>query len=122
MSRTGKIAGIAALAGLMMTVAIVAVTRPSAPAPAARLAVPAEGGRDRLARELDRCATLTMPDSGCEAAWAANRRRFFLQDDPAPLSEQVDDDDRASDVTHTDMPGKETAPFADADRAESATP
>ena len=32
MSRTAKIAGIAALAGMMMTVAIVAVTRPDEPA------------------------------------------------------------------------------------------
>lgn len=84
MSRTAKIAGVAALAGLMMTVAILAVTHDRTPAPPPRLAVPVEGGRDRLAHELDRCATLTMPDSGCEAAWAANRRRFFRQDMPAP--------------------------------------
>ena len=38
-------------------------------------------GRTRLDRELERCATLTMPDSGCEAAWAENRRRFFRQGD-----------------------------------------
>lgn len=84
MSRTAKIAGVAALAGLMMTVAIVAVTQPREPAPAPPLVVPAEEGQDRLARQLDRCATLTMPDSGCEAAWAANRRRFFRQDGPTP--------------------------------------
>lgn len=84
MSRTTKIAGVAALAGMMMTVAIVAVIRPREPAPAPRLAVPAVAGYDRLARELDRCATLTMPDSGCEAAWAENRRRFFRQDKPSP--------------------------------------
>ena len=83
MSRTAKIAGIAALAGMMMTVAIIAITRPDEPAPAPALALPAEESQHRLARELDRCATLTMPDSGCEAAWAANRRRFFRQDDPA---------------------------------------
>ncbi|MCZ4340332.1 putative entry exclusion protein TrbK-alt [Sphingomonadaceae bacterium G21617-S1] len=86
MSRTAKIAGVAALAGLMMTVAIVAAVRPDEPAPPPRLAAPAEGGRDRLARELDRCATLTMPDSGCEAAWAENRRRFFRQDEGAPAT------------------------------------
>lgn len=90
MSRTAKIAGVAALAGLMMTVAIVAVTRSSAPAPSPRLAMPAEEGHDRLARELDRCATLTMPDSGCEATWAANRRRFFRQDAPTPDTERDD--------------------------------
>ena len=83
MSRTAKIAGVAGLAGLMMTVAIVVAVRPEAPAPSPRLTMPAEGGGDRLARELDRCATLTMPDSGCEAAWAENRRRFFRQDEPA---------------------------------------
>jgi len=83
MSRTAKIAGVAALAGMMMTVAIVAVTHDRANAPLTPAAVRAPEGQNRLARELDRCATLTMPDSGCEAAWAANRRRFFRQDDPA---------------------------------------
>jgi conjugative transfer region protein TrbK len=84
MSRTAKIAGVAALAGMMMAVAIVAVTDDRKPVPAPHVAVPAVEGRGRLARELDRCATLTMPDSGCEAAWAANRRRFFHQDMPTP--------------------------------------
>ncbi|MCI4591098.1 putative entry exclusion protein TrbK-alt [Sphingobium sp. BYY-5] len=83
MSRTVKIAGVAALAGLMMTVAIVAAVQPDEPAPPPPFALPAEAGQDRLARELDRCATLTMPDSGCEAAWAENRRRFFSQDEGA---------------------------------------
>ena len=45
----------------------------------------------RLARELDRCASLTKPDSGCEAAWAVNRRRFFRQDEPPPEIERVKD-------------------------------
>lgn len=84
MSRTAKIAGVAALAGMMMAVAIVAATDDRKPASAPHLVLPADEGRDRLARELDRCATLTMPDSGCEAAWAANRRRFFHQAMPAP--------------------------------------
>lgn len=83
MSRTVKIAGVAALAGLMMTVAIVAAVRPDEPAPPPPFAQPAEAGRGRLARDLDRCAMLTMPDSGCEAAWAENRRRFFRQDEDA---------------------------------------
>ena len=86
-SRTAKIAGMAALAGLMMTVAIVAAE----PAPTPPLVLPADEGQARLARELDRCASLTMPDSGCEAAWAANRRRFFRQDEPAPATERGDD-------------------------------
>ena len=28
--------------------------------------------------------TLTMPDAGCEAAWAANRRRFFGEEGSRP--------------------------------------
>ena len=84
MSRTAKIAGVAAVAGLMMAVALVAATQDRAPAPSMTPAMLRDAeGRNRLARELDRCATLTMPDSGCEAAWAENRRRFFRQDDPA---------------------------------------
>ena len=62
MSRTAKIAGVAALAGLMMTVAIVAAVQPDEPAPAPPLVLPADEGQARLARELDRCASLTMPD------------------------------------------------------------
>ena len=81
-SRTAKIAGVAALAGLMMAVAIVAATDRPEPAPMLPTALREDAHNGRLARELDRCATLTMPDSGCEAAWAENRRRFF--DQPAP--------------------------------------
>jgi conjugative transfer region protein TrbK len=90
-SRTAKIAGMAALAGLMMTVAIVAAVQPDEPAPTPPLVLPADEGQARLARELDRCASLTIPDSGCEAAWAANRRRFFRPDEPAPATERGDD-------------------------------
>ena len=82
-SRTTKIAGVAALAGLMMTVAIVAAIHKPEPASAPPAVVRGDERNDHLARELDRCATLTMPDSGCEAAWAENRRRFFRQDAPA---------------------------------------
>lgn len=85
-SRTAKIAGVAALAGLMMTVAIVAVVQPDESAPPPR-ALPAVEGQARLVRELDRCSTLTMPDTGCEATWAANRRRFFRQEEPASQTE-----------------------------------
>lgn len=82
-SRTIRLAGVAALAGMMMAVAILAAVHPPAPplaSPAAERAGPRD---DALARALDRCATLTMPDAGCEAAWAANRRRFFRQTEPA---------------------------------------
>ena len=42
MSRTAKIAGVAALAGMMMTVAIVAAVQPDEPAPAPPLILPTD--------------------------------------------------------------------------------
>jgi len=87
-SRTAKIAGVAALAGLMMTVAIIAATDDPGPAPSSVATMGGGERHDHLKRELDRCATLTMPDRGCEAAWAENRRRFFRQDDTAPGTER----------------------------------
>lgn len=76
-SRNAKIAGVAALVGTMVAVAIVAATRAPAPAPALPIAMRGDPLPTRLDHELDRCSTLTMPDAGCEAAWAENRRRFF---------------------------------------------
>ena len=83
MPAAAKIAGVAALAGLMMTVAIVAaVSPPRASGPSNAAAARPE--RDPLAAELARCRTLTMPDSGCEAAWDAHRRRFFGEEGNRP--------------------------------------
>lgn len=91
MSRGAKIAGVMALAGMMMAVAIVAATgerrSPAIEAPASP-----RSGRDPLAAELARCRTLTMPDAGCEAAWEAHRRRFFGEDEQPsadPVSKQT---------------------------------
>jgi len=75
MGRTAKIARVATLAGFMLTVAIVSVTRPAQPvAPAS---APVAAALETPAVDLRRCRTITMPDSGCEAAWEAKRRRFF---------------------------------------------
>ncbi|WP_319798412.1 putative entry exclusion protein TrbK-alt [Nitrobacter sp.] len=82
MSRSAKIAGVAALAGMMMAVVIVGARTHDRQTLQAPAAMPASVAPDPLARELDRCATLTMPDSGCEAAWAESRRRFFGEDRP----------------------------------------
>lgn len=76
-SRTTKVAGVATLTGIMVAVAIVAITRPGNRQSIRLPAVRAEVPPTRLARELDRCSTLTKPDSACEAVWAENRRRFF---------------------------------------------
>ena len=80
MSRTGKIAGIAALAGMMLAIGILGLRERPAP-PREIIPIAGSEGDEHLASELERCATLTMPDSDCEAAWAANRRRFFRQGD-----------------------------------------
>jgi len=79
MSRTAKIAGVAAVAGMMVTVGIVSVSQPE-PAP---VTVPAADELSDAVSEADlrRCRTITMPESGCEAAWEAKRRHFFGRDD-----------------------------------------
>jgi conjugative transfer region protein TrbK len=83
MSAAAKIAGVATLAGFMMTVAVIAaVTEPRVPEAVNAAATRAE--RDPLAAELARCRALTMPDSGCEAAWAAHQRRFFGKEGTQP--------------------------------------
>jgi len=65
----------------MLAVAVAALREPHDPPLEVILPMLEEADRQKvLARELKRCATLTMPDSGCEAAWAENRRRFFRQD------------------------------------------
>ena len=70
MPRTAKIAGVAALAGLMMTVAIAAAVQPDEPAPAPPLVLSADDGQARLARELDRFVARNGDpnDAGCETA------------------------------------------------------
>lgn len=79
MSRTTKIAGVAALAGMMVAVGIVSVSRPE-PAPAT-VSTARDLPAATSAVDLRRCRTITMPESGCEAAWEAKRRHFFGRDD-----------------------------------------
>lgn len=79
MNRTAKIAGVAALAGMMVTIGIVSVSRPE-PEPAT-VPVASELPNATSAADLRRCRTITMPESGCEAAWEAKRRHFFGRDD-----------------------------------------
>jgi conjugative transfer region protein TrbK len=79
MGRNAKIAGVAALAGMMVTVGIVSASRPAPIAstvPTTRKPVAAA-----LAADLRRCRTITMPESGCDAAWEAKRQHFFGRDD-----------------------------------------
>lgn len=79
MSRTAKIAGVAVLAGMMLTVAVVSTSRPQQPPHAT--SPTREPVAEQLAADLRRCRTITIPDSGCEAVWEAKRRHFFGRDD-----------------------------------------
>ena len=127
MSRNAKVAGVAALGGIMLAVALAGSREPHEPQLEAVLPVLEEGEQEkRLARELERCATLTMPDSGCEAAWAEKRRRFFGKDADAPapgehpaLPAAYDSDgSRADEAIRPELPG----PFVPADQAGSTAP
>jgi len=110
-SRNLKIAGVAALAGTMMAVAIIGVTTRDRPAPATMSIKPAATAPDPLARELDRCATLTMPDAGCEAAWAANRSRFFGQGDHPDDATNADRPPADRATTNTQSAPEQMAPL-----------
>ncbi|RIV87041.1 hypothetical protein D2V17_09130 [Aurantiacibacter xanthus] len=82
MSRTARISGVAAIAGIMLAVAIVALSEPDdLPREAVLPVVEESEPQEMLARELERCATLIMPDTACEQAWAEKRRRFFGSDE-----------------------------------------
>ncbi len=82
MSRNSRIAGVAAIAGIMLAVGVVALREPRDPPREAVLPIAQENEQqEMLARELERCATLTMPDTTCEQAWVEKRRRFFGSDE-----------------------------------------
>ncbi|MGN6376969.1 MAG: putative entry exclusion protein TrbK-alt [Sphingomonas sp.] len=76
MSRAVKLVGVAVLAGLMT--AVIATTESSPPASPVTVP-PAVGAPDTPMRPaaLDRCRGTSAPDTGCAAAWDAERRRFF---------------------------------------------
>lgn len=80
MGRAAKIAGVAVLGGLLMTLALVAVTSPPPPgAPVPR--IQGTGAPSDEIAVPDRCRVATEPDPECTAAWEAMRRRFFGQED-----------------------------------------
>lgn len=107
MSRNVKIAGVAALAGIMLAVVAVEALREPGHRPLdAVLPLLDEGDQQKLlARELEPCATLTMPDRDCETAWAENRRRFFGRDAAAAEPENTGDAMVADNTIETQTPG-----------------
>lgn len=94
MSRNARIAAAAALAGLMLTVAVIAATGTKDEPAAGQVQLRPSG--DPLAAELARCGRLTMPDASCEAVWNAHRRRFLgdevieVAPDPDSLADSPD--------------------------------
>lgn len=118
MSRNKKIAGVAALAGIMFAVVAVEALRPPGDMPLDAILPLLDNGEAHtlLARELERCATLTMPDRDCETAWAEKRRRFFGKDAdapapgenallPAPYNSAGSDGSRANEAIRPELPG-----------------
>lgn len=88
MTPSVKLALGGALAGLMLTLAVVSVVRK---APAITVIDEASGKAPdaRVHADLARCRAATMPESDCEALWEAHRRHFFGEDAvaaPAPES------------------------------------
>lgn len=75
MRRASKVAICIALATAMLAVAIRAVSVP-APPQRASTAV-ARAGHEANTQQQLRCASITIADPACEAAWAEARARFF---------------------------------------------
>lgn len=80
MSRTAKIAAAGVLGGLLMTLTVAMTMREERRVETIIVPV-TESVTDPSAHDLRRCRTLTMPDSGCEAAWEERRRRFYARED-----------------------------------------
>lgn len=74
--RSGRMALAGLAGGVMLAVAVISVMDQ-------RSAVPAIGGQPArvssqgFSVDLARCRQITDPDTGCDAVWEANRRRFF---------------------------------------------
>ena len=81
MNRSVKLAAAAALGGLAVAVAIVTAMQP--PSRTDTIYVP-EGivVPDPHADERARCGSITVPETSCDAFWAAERRRFFSNEGP----------------------------------------
>ena len=84
---------------LMLVMAIIHVRRQEEPVwPRVTASAAAN---DALTRELARCQTIGMgaaDDAGCKAAWAENRRRFFIlpSADAAPALHPTEGDPAAT--------------------------
>lgn len=84
MSRVAKLAAAAAFGGLLVAAAVVSSNQPP-PSAGTELSVPEQTTRIYPdAAQLRRCRTIAEPDPQCDAAWEAERQRFFHGRDRQP--------------------------------------
>ena len=79
MAPAAKIAAGATLAGLMLAIMVMAARQPALPHITVSY-VTEDQLADPSRETLRRCRAITSPESGCEAAWAAERHHFFGDD------------------------------------------
>lgn len=79
MARTVKTAILAALGGSGFALTVAWLAQGPALAPPAGRTPPASKAETLVVPE--RCQAITVPESGCETAWAARRRAFFGRED-----------------------------------------
>lgn len=73
----------------MIAIALITLRSERAPKMPPPLLEP-ETNSDPLGAELARCATITVPDTACEAVWTAHRHRFFGEGNAAAGSAPAD--------------------------------
>lgn len=79
-----RLAGCFALAGIILAVALLRAVETTAGVAPVSLPERREAVASPRSDALARCATLTLPDSACEAIWAAHRRHFLGVNDAPP--------------------------------------
>ena len=80
MGRTAKIALVAVLGALVLTLAVVSAVAPSAPGASASQISRADAP-PHAADVPVHCRSVVEPDADCTAAWEAKRRHFFGKQD-----------------------------------------
>lgn len=84
MSRVVKLAAAAAFGGLLVAAAVVSSNQPPSSAGTELSVQEQTTPTDPDAAQLRRCRTIAVPDPQCDAAWEAERQRFFHGRDHQP--------------------------------------
>ncbi len=80
MGRSAKLAGVAVIGGLFLAIAMMSAKRSPTGSADEADRPPETVSIAPIAGELKRCRTVAEPDPVCDAAWDAQRRRFFRED------------------------------------------